>query len=158
MPLVETGTAAAGDTWHICLEGLKEVGTLCYGWRAEADAAWGGGSRFHPGGTEHPFLPRGGLLLHQLSRRRTPDGASVHLGIACMCPMQQIMLTAYQQCLPHAVPCRQCVRPASSQEGPSSHPWLLPWCGMRECGGMAGLTRVGVVLQGRSCWTPTAPS
>ena len=25
------------------------MGTLCYGWRAEADAAWGGGSRFHPG-------------------------------------------------------------------------------------------------------------
>lgn len=38
-----------GDMWHVCLEGLKDVGSLCYGWRAEADVAWEGGSRFHPG-------------------------------------------------------------------------------------------------------------
>lgn len=35
--------------WHVCLEGLKDVGSLCYGWRAEADVAWEGRSRFHPG-------------------------------------------------------------------------------------------------------------
>jgi len=39
----------AGDMWHVCLEGLKDVGSLCYGWRAEADVAWEGRSRFHPG-------------------------------------------------------------------------------------------------------------
>lgn len=38
-----------GDMWHVCLEGLKDVGSLCYGWRAEADVAWEGRSRFHPG-------------------------------------------------------------------------------------------------------------
>lgn len=35
--------------WHVCLEGLKDVGSLCYGWRAEADVAWEGRTRFHPG-------------------------------------------------------------------------------------------------------------
>ena len=35
--------------WHVCLEGLKDVASLCYGWRAEADVAWEGRSRFHPG-------------------------------------------------------------------------------------------------------------
>ena len=39
----------AGDMWHVCLEGLKEVSSLCYGWRAEADVAWEGRTRFHPG-------------------------------------------------------------------------------------------------------------
>lgn len=38
-----------GDMWHVCLEGLKDVGSLCYGWRAEADVAWEGRTRFHPG-------------------------------------------------------------------------------------------------------------
>ena len=40
--------------WHVCLEGLKDVGSLCYGWRAEADVAWEGRSRFHPGDTWPP--------------------------------------------------------------------------------------------------------
>ena len=114
MLLVGTGSPAAGDTWHICLEGLKDVGTLCYGWRAEADAAWGGGSRFHPGGTEHtsPSFP-GALLLRQLSGGQTPDCVSVRPGTACMCPRQQIILTGPQHFLPHSVPCTPC---ASSQE------------------------------------------
>lgn len=38
-----------GDMWHVCLEGVKDVASLCYGWRAEADVAWEGKSRFHPG-------------------------------------------------------------------------------------------------------------
>ena len=103
----------------------------------------------------------GGLLLRQLRKlngKRTPDCASVHLGIACMCPRQQIRSTGSQQHLPQAMPCTHCVLPARSQERPFSHPWLLPWCGMCRCGGMAGLTWVGVLLQGRSCWTPTARS
>lgn len=45
---VSTGIVT-GDMWHVCLEGLKDVGSLCYGWRAEADVAWEGRSRFHPG-------------------------------------------------------------------------------------------------------------
>ena len=40
----------SGDVWHVTVEGLKDVATLCYGWRADADIGWQGGSRFHPGG------------------------------------------------------------------------------------------------------------
>ena len=39
----------AGDMWHVCLEGLRDVGSLRYGWRAQADVAWDGRTRFHPG-------------------------------------------------------------------------------------------------------------
>lgn len=35
-----------GDTWHVALEGLKDVGSLCYGWRVDGDTGWGG---FHSG-------------------------------------------------------------------------------------------------------------
>lgn len=44
-----------GDMWHVCLEGLKDVGSLCYGWRAEADVAWEGRTRFHPGTLQWTF-------------------------------------------------------------------------------------------------------
>ena len=37
-----------GDVWHVCLQGLRDVGTLCYGWRAESTL----GSDFVPG--DHP--------------------------------------------------------------------------------------------------------
>lgn len=42
--------------WHVCLEGLKDVGSLCYGWRAEADVAWEGRTRFHPGNFVHSLV------------------------------------------------------------------------------------------------------
>ena len=35
-----------GDMWHVALEGLKDVGSLCYGWRVDGDTGWGG---FHSG-------------------------------------------------------------------------------------------------------------
>lgn len=35
-----------GDMWHLALEGLKDVGSLCYGWRVDGDTGWGG---FHSG-------------------------------------------------------------------------------------------------------------
>lgn len=31
------------------LQGLKDLGTLCYAWRADAEVAWEGGGRFYPG-------------------------------------------------------------------------------------------------------------
>ncbi|KAL0049338.1 hypothetical protein WJX82_011691 [Trebouxia sp. C0006] len=60
-----------GDMWHVCLEGLKDVGSLCYGWRAEADVAWEGRSRFHPGQVMmDPYCP---LVAHT----RLPDNANL---------------------------------------------------------------------------------
>ncbi|KAK9809286.1 hypothetical protein WJX73_001102 [Symbiochloris irregularis] len=53
-----------GDVWHVCLQGLRDVGTLCYGWRAESTL----GSDFVPGQVmldpqaplaTHVQLPRG---------------------------------------------------------------------------------------------------
>ena len=38
-----------GDVWHIRVGGLKDVGSLCYGWRADAEIGWEAGNRFHPG-------------------------------------------------------------------------------------------------------------
>ena len=38
-----------GDAWNVCLEGLKDLASLCYGWRADADISWDQGNRFHPG-------------------------------------------------------------------------------------------------------------
>jgi len=29
-----------GDVWHACIASLRDVGTLCYGWRADADISW----------------------------------------------------------------------------------------------------------------------
>lgn len=37
--------AASGDAWHIMVEGLRDVGSLVYGWRADAADI----SRFYPG-------------------------------------------------------------------------------------------------------------
>ena len=34
-----------GDMWHVCLEGLKDLATLSYGWRADAADI----SQFYPG-------------------------------------------------------------------------------------------------------------
>ncbi|KAL3146430.1 hypothetical protein ABBQ32_003110 [Trebouxia sp. C0010 RCD-2024] len=60
-----------GDMWHVCLEGLKDVGSLCYGWRAEADVAWEGRSRFHPGQVMmDPYCP---VVAHT----RLPDNANL---------------------------------------------------------------------------------
>ncbi|CAL8460737.1 g268 [Coccomyxa elongata] len=38
-----------GDLWHVCVQGLKDLSTLCWAWRADADVAWDGGGRFYPG-------------------------------------------------------------------------------------------------------------
>jgi len=38
-----------GDVWHACVASLRDVATLCYGWRADADISWDAGNRFHPG-------------------------------------------------------------------------------------------------------------
>lgn len=38
-----------GDVWHCAVEGLKDLESLCYGWRADADISWDSGNRFHPG-------------------------------------------------------------------------------------------------------------
>jgi hypothetical protein len=38
-----------GDVWHACVASLRDVSSLCYGWRADADISWDAGNRFHPG-------------------------------------------------------------------------------------------------------------
>lgn len=38
-----------GDVWHICVDGLKDIGTLCYGWRANGSVSWSEGGKFHSG-------------------------------------------------------------------------------------------------------------
>lgn len=55
-----------GDTWHVCIPGLKDVATLCYGWRADAADI----SQFYPGKGSIPqrlkrlFNPHS-CILHQ---------------------------------------------------------------------------------------------
>ncbi|MEW5300272.1 MAG: hypothetical protein WDW36_003213 [Sanguina aurantia] len=39
----------SGDVWHICVEGLRDVGSLCYGWRLDGSSRWESGGRHHPG-------------------------------------------------------------------------------------------------------------
>ncbi len=34
--------------WDV-MQGLKDLRTLCWAWRADADVAWDGGGRFYPG-------------------------------------------------------------------------------------------------------------
>lgn len=40
----------SGDVWHVQLQGLRNVGGLCYGWRAGGDRSWAGA---------HPLLGPG---------------------------------------------------------------------------------------------------
>ncbi len=42
---LDAGINRTGDTWHVCLEGLKDLDTLAYGWRADAADI----SQFYPG-------------------------------------------------------------------------------------------------------------
>jgi len=46
---LDTVTNRTGDVWHVTLQGLKDVGSLCWGWRANGAIEWGQGGRFHPG-------------------------------------------------------------------------------------------------------------
>lgn len=39
----------SGDVWHLEVGGLRDLETLCYGWRAQGDSLWQGPSRFAPG-------------------------------------------------------------------------------------------------------------
>ena len=45
---LDVGVNRTGDTWHVCLEGLKDLDTLAYGWRADAADI----SQFYPGTRE----------------------------------------------------------------------------------------------------------
>ena len=49
---LDTGINRTGDTWHVCLEGLKDLDTLAYGWRADAADI----SQFYPG-VPHEHFP-----------------------------------------------------------------------------------------------------
>ncbi|GFR50536.1 hypothetical protein Agub_g12806 [Astrephomene gubernaculifera] len=42
-------TNRTGDVWHVCVHGLKDLGTLCWAWRADGEILWQNGNRFHPG-------------------------------------------------------------------------------------------------------------
>jgi hypothetical protein len=33
-------TNKTGDVWHICIHGLRSIGLMCYGWRADGDVTW----------------------------------------------------------------------------------------------------------------------
>eukprot|EP00983_Pelagomonas_calceolata_P123537 1161017-Pelagomonas_calceolata.AAC.4 len=26
--------------WHVCVTGLRDIGMMCYGWRADGDTTW----------------------------------------------------------------------------------------------------------------------
>lgn len=38
-----------GDVWHARVDGLRDLASLCWGWRADADISWDMSNRFHPG-------------------------------------------------------------------------------------------------------------
>lgn len=46
---LDPGVNRKGDAWNASLDGLRDLETLCYGWRADADIKWDMGNRFHPG-------------------------------------------------------------------------------------------------------------
>lgn len=46
LPLVSACNMSRG--WDM-VQGLKDISTLCWAWRADADVAWDGGGRFYPG-------------------------------------------------------------------------------------------------------------
>ncbi len=33
-------TNKTGDMWHVCVMGLRDIGMMCYGWRADGDTTW----------------------------------------------------------------------------------------------------------------------
>ena len=37
------------EGFHVRMQGLKDLSTLCYAWRAGGDLAWEDGDRFYPG-------------------------------------------------------------------------------------------------------------
>jgi len=48
-----------GDMWHVCVEGLKSISSMTYGWRAEGEASWADGGRFDPAYVLlDPYAPR----------------------------------------------------------------------------------------------------
>jgi hypothetical protein len=44
---LDPATHRTGDVWHVELQGLRNVGGLCYGWRASGDKTWAGGRSVH---------------------------------------------------------------------------------------------------------------
>lgn len=67
-----------GDIWHTRLDGLKDLGSLCWGWRADAHVSWDLGNRFHPG---KRTLTRMHSPLHSLSQSVLKWGSR----IVCLC-------------------------------------------------------------------------
>lgn len=76
-----------GDVWHCSIEGLKDLGTLCYGWRADADISWDAGNRFHPGSTAPSTAPQ--PLLEPLhASSLSPSSGLLCLSIVHLAAMQ----------------------------------------------------------------------
>lgn len=65
--------------WQVCLEGVKDVGSLCYGWRAEADVAWEGRSRFHPGRSHVPIYCTTQSVLHHVVWTRCSSNVPIRV-------------------------------------------------------------------------------
>lgn len=64
-----------GDTWHICLPGLKNLEGLYYGWRVKGDVSWEQGHRISPDAVLlDPYAPH----LAYISRE---DGGGVPDGL-----------------------------------------------------------------------------
>jgi hypothetical protein len=105
-----------GDVWHVTLHGLRDLGTLCYGWRASGAASWegeGAGRRSPCGGREILPLPGG-------------DGGGGRqdtcMGCWTACPAQQPTWAV-------------CARPPPPAEGGTFHPGFLlldPYCPLAE--------------------------
>lgn len=56
---LDPATNRTGDVWHVQLEGLRNVGSLCYGWRASGAKTWADGGSFHPAYIMlDPYCPR----------------------------------------------------------------------------------------------------
>lgn len=71
-----------GDTWHVCLQGLREIDTLGYGWRADSADI----SQFYPGG-----CPISCCLCPQQCRISI-EGRSTRnpRTLDCMCGLQHV--------------------------------------------------------------------
>jgi len=62
-----------GDTWHICLPGLKYLEGLYYGWRVKGDLSWEQGHRISPDAVLlDPYAPH--LAYIRRGRDNVPDG------------------------------------------------------------------------------------
>ncbi len=142
-------TNKTGDVWHVCVHGLKDLSSLCYGWRAAGHTAWEGepqGGEVHSSRWRDLTMPQaatcsrgrlGGSSRSAL-RSTNPEQAAAAQGHAScagstgLCRyrharLSACLLTARTSCLPAPLQTAAPTTLASSCWTPTAR-WLSPCC------------------------------